>query len=110
MIFAHVDDESTRAELIDAIKSADKPYIYRRLMVIRLSSEGRKVSELWEIFQLTPQTIRKFIHAYNQGGQSPTDAPQKAGTNADTSVHPNTMGGDYSSAADLVGQTQHQEL
>ena len=66
MIFAHADDESesTRAELIDA---ADKPYIYRRLMAVRLSSEGRIVSELSAIFQLTPQTIRKFIHAYNQG-------------------------------------------
>ena len=28
----------------------------------------------------------------------------------DTKVYPNTMGGDYSSAAGLVGQTQHQEL
>ena len=70
MIFAHADDESesTRAELIDAIRCADKPYIYRRLMAVRLSSEGRIVSELSAIFQLTPQTIRKFIHAYNQGG------------------------------------------
>ena len=68
MIFAYVDDQSTQAELLDAIRNADKPYIYRRLMAVRLSSEGRNVSELSEIFQLTPQTIRKFIDAYNQGG------------------------------------------
>ena len=68
MIFAYVDDQLTQAELLDAIRNADKPYIYRRLMAVRLSSEGRNVSELSEIFQLTPQTIRKFIDAYNQGG------------------------------------------
>ena len=57
-----------KRKLLDAIRNADKPYIYRRLMAVRLSSEGRNVSELSEIFQLTPQTIRKFIDAYNQGG------------------------------------------
>ena len=68
MIFAYVDDQSTQAELLDAIRNADKPYIYRRLMAVRLSSEGRNVSELSEIFQLTPQTIRKFIDAYMYAG------------------------------------------
>ncbi len=79
MIFAHADDESTRAELIDAIRCADKPYIYRRLMAVRLSSEGRIVSELSAIFQLTPQTIRKFIHAYNQGGKAQLMPHKKPG-------------------------------
>ena len=68
MIFADVDGESTRVELIDAIRRAHKPHIYRRLMAIRLSQEGRTVSQLSQIFHLTPQTIRKFVHAYNQGG------------------------------------------
>ena len=84
MIFAHADDESesTRAELIDAIRCADKPYIYRRLMAVRLSSEGRTVSELSAIFQLTPQTIRKFIHAYNQRGLAPLTPCKKSGRTA----------------------------
>jgi transposase len=68
MIFAHIRDESAKAQLVEAIKATDKPHVYRRLMVVQLSSEGKTVPQLASIFKLTPQTIRKSIHAYNAGG------------------------------------------
>ena len=68
MIFATISDEAGKIQLIEAIKSCTKPHIYRRLLTVQLSAEGKKVSELTSIFKVTPQTIREFIHAYNQGG------------------------------------------
>ena len=68
MIFATISDEAGKIQLIEAIKSCTKPHIYRRLLTVQLSAEGKKVSELTSIFKVTPQTIRAFVHAYNQGG------------------------------------------
>ena len=68
MIFATTSDEVGKTQIIEAIKSCIKPHIYRRLLTIQLSAEGKKVSELTDIFKVTPQTIRASIHAYNQGG------------------------------------------
>ncbi len=68
MIFATISEEAGKTQLIEAIKSCHKPHIYRRLLTVQLSAEGKKVSELTSIFKVTPQTIREFIHAYNQGG------------------------------------------
>jgi len=68
MIFATISDEAGKIQLIEAIKSCQKPHIYRRLLTVQLSAEGKKVSELTDMFKVTPQTIRAFVHAYNQGG------------------------------------------
>ena len=68
MIFATIPDEALKTQLIEAIKSCTKPHIYRRLLTVQLSAEGKKVSDLADIFKVTPQTIRGCIHAYNQGG------------------------------------------
>jgi len=38
------------------------------LLTVQLSTEGRKISQLASIFNVTPQTIRQIIHAYNQRG------------------------------------------
>ena len=68
MIYASIETESARIELQSLIGQTEKAYIYRRLMVIQLSCEGKTVNELAAIFKLSPQTIWKFIHSYNQGG------------------------------------------
>lgn len=68
MIFATISDESAKTKLIEAIKRCEKPHVYRRLMTIQLSAEGKKVNELADIFKVTAQTIRAFIHSYNHGG------------------------------------------
>ena len=68
MLFARVETEETQQHLQQALKEADNPYIYRRLLIIRLSTPGKTVNELSCLFQLTPLTIRKYIHADNTGG------------------------------------------
>jgi len=50
MIFATISDEAGKIQLIEAIKSCHKPHIYRRLLTVQLSAEGKKVSELTDIF------------------------------------------------------------
>jgi len=70
MIFARIETETAQQELQRAIKSAEKPHIYRRLLTIRLSAEGKTVNELANLFQLQPLTIRRYIHAYNENGLS----------------------------------------
>ena len=55
MIFATIPDEALKTQLIEAIKSCTKPHIYRRLLTIQLSAERKKVSELTDIFKVTPR-------------------------------------------------------
>lgn len=70
MIFARIETEMAQQELQLAIKAAEAPHIYRRLLIIRLSAEGKTVNELASLFQQTPLTIRRYIQAYNQEGLS----------------------------------------
>ncbi len=79
MIFAHIRDKSAEAELIEAAKEADKSYVYRRLLTVQLSAEGKTVPQLADIFKRTPQTIRKSIHAYNTGGLEAVMPQKKPG-------------------------------
>ncbi|MBI1923838.1 helix-turn-helix domain containing protein [Candidatus Poribacteria bacterium] len=79
MIFACIETESETAKLLEAIQQAEKPDIYRRLMTIQLSAEGTSANQLADIFKLTPQTIRGFIHTDNQGGIEPLIPPKKPG-------------------------------
>lgn len=68
MIFARLETEEAKQELQQAIRDAEKPYIYRRLLIIQFSASGKTVNELAALFFLTPLTIRLYIHAYNTGG------------------------------------------
>lgn len=79
MIFACIENEVAQQELQRAIKSAEKPQIYRRLLTIRLSAEGKTVNELANLFQLQPLTIRRYIHAYNENGLSGLIPAKKPG-------------------------------
>ena len=79
MIFAHISDKSAETKLGEAIKEADKTYVYRRLMTVQLSSEGKTVTQLADIFKVTPQTIRDSIHAYNSGGLEGVTPHKKPG-------------------------------
>ncbi|MCH8291245.1 helix-turn-helix domain containing protein [Candidatus Poribacteria bacterium] len=86
MIFACISDEAGKTRIIEAIRICQKPHVYRRLMTIQLSAEGKKVSELTDIFKVTPQTIRAFIHAYNQGGVEQLLPEKKPGRRARLSL------------------------
>jgi putative transposase len=68
MIFARIETEEACEQLQQEIKEAKKPYIYRRLLIIQFSASGKTVNELAALFQLTPLTIRNYIHGYNHGG------------------------------------------
>ena len=68
MIFARISSEEDEEQLHTALKEALKPYIYRRLLIIQFSAQGKGVVELASLFRLHPLTIRKYIHAYNRNG------------------------------------------
>ena len=68
MIFARISSEEDEEQLHTALKEALKPYIYRRLLIIQFSAQGKGVVELASLFRLHPLTIRKYIHAYNRDG------------------------------------------
>ena len=68
MIFAKVETEAAKKELQEALKRAKKSYLYRRLRLIQLSSDGKSVQELSSLFSLTEAMVRQYIHGYNDGG------------------------------------------
>lgn len=69
MIYAHVDEQGQR-ELEQAMKETTDKKWYRRLLIINLSSQGHPVSDLADMFQINRQTIRTYLHRYNQNGLS----------------------------------------
>ncbi len=68
MIFARISSEEDQEKLQLALKEAKKPYIYRRLLIIQFSAQGKRVVELASLLKLHPLTIRRYIHAYNRDG------------------------------------------
>jgi len=81
MIFAKVETEAAKKELQEALKSAQKSYFYRRLLIIQLSSEGKSIPELASLFLLTEATVRQYIHDYNNGGLVKIIPKKKPGSN-----------------------------
>lgn len=68
MIYAEIKNPEDAELLNNAIKSAKSKKWYRRLKVVELSAQKRKVLELSNIFHVSAATIRRYIHEYNQGG------------------------------------------
>lgn len=67
MLFAKVDNHM-RQMLQSEMHSTHNAKRYRRLKIIDLSGQGTAVSELARMFDLTPATIRTYIHAFNKHG------------------------------------------
>lgn len=67
MIYANVDKQS-KIELTKAMKETQDKKWYCRLKIIDLSGQYYAVSDLVLLFNLSPQTIRTYIHRFNQGG------------------------------------------
>ena len=86
MIFAKVETQEQKDDLKAALKEAKKSYIYRRLLIIQLSSEGKKVSQLSAIFHLSELTIRNYIHTYNESGLAELIPQPKPGRTAKLSL------------------------
>jgi transposase len=68
MIYAEIKSQEEQKRLNDAMRASEKKSWYRRLQVISLSAQRYTVQKLSEMFQLCEQTIRNYIHAYNDGG------------------------------------------
>ena len=83
MIYAIVKSKEEQQLLDKEIKEAKDKGWYRRLMLIKLSSQGRLIRHLKKEFGFCEVTIRSYIHRYNQGGldglrpKKPTGRPSK---------------------------------
>lgn len=67
MLYAQVDSERHQMLQAELRVAADAKW-YRRLKVIDLSGQGVAVAELAQTFDLTPATVRSYIHAFNAAG------------------------------------------
>lgn len=83
VIYAIFKNKEEQKLLDRAIREAKDKGWYRRLMVIKLSSQGKLIRHLQKEFGLCEATIRSYIHSYNQGGldelrpRKPTGRPAK---------------------------------
>jgi transposase len=68
MIYAILKNPEDQKLLDDELKLAKDRNWYRRLQIIKLSAGKHTVQELSQDFDLCQQTIRNYIHAYNEGG------------------------------------------
>ena len=68
MIYAKLKDPGEQKLLDDELRAARDRNWYRRLQIIKLSAARHTVQELSQDFDLCQQTIRNYIHAYNEGG------------------------------------------
>lgn len=67
MLHAKVDAQDR--DVIQAeLKTTKDAKWYRRLKIIDLSAQGYSVPELAQLLDLTPTTIRSYIHRFNAGG------------------------------------------
>jgi len=83
VIYAVVKSEEERQLLDKALREAKDKGWYRRLMVIKLSSQGKLIRHLRKEFGICEATIRHYIHSYNRDGldglrpKKPTGRPPK---------------------------------
>lgn len=68
MIYANIDGQEELERIQATMKVTKDKVWYCRLKIIQFSAEKNSVQKLSEDFSLCQQTIRNYIHAYNQGG------------------------------------------
>lgn len=69
MLYAKVSPED-HVLLDQELKTTRDANWYRRLKIIQLSGQGKSVSELAELFDVCPATVRDYLHRYTRGGLS----------------------------------------
>lgn len=67
MLYAHVSPEDSE-RIAEAMKQTKEITWHQRLHIIQLSSKGKSVPELTDLFERCADTIRKYIKHYNHGG------------------------------------------
>ena len=68
MIYANIEGQEELERIQVTMKVTKDKVWYCRLKIIQLSAEKNSVQKLSKDFILCQQTIRNYIHAYNQGG------------------------------------------
>lgn len=71
MLEVEIQGEVALNELIDAVKSHPKPYLRERASAVIQVYEGRSATEVAKnglLIQRHPQTVRSWIHSYNEEG------------------------------------------
>ena len=85
MIYAKIENPEQEKRLIDELKTSKDKNWYRRLEIIKNSTKGVSVEQLSRIFNVSQATIRRYVHAFNEGGLDalkpikPTGRPPKIG-------------------------------
>lgn len=80
MLYAHISPKESE-RIVKALKQSQSVRWYQRLHIIQLSSKGKSVTELSDLFGRGTATIRDYIKRYNQNGieglqrQSSSGAP-----------------------------------
>lgn len=69
MLYAQVNPEE-QTRIAEALKRTKNISWYKRLQVIQLSSKGKSVTELSELFGQCQATLRDYIKRYNEKGIS----------------------------------------
>jgi len=68
MIYAKIENPEQEKCLIDEPKTSKDKNWYRRLEITTNSTKGVTVEQLSKTFDVSQATIRRYIHAFNQGG------------------------------------------
>jgi transposase len=68
MLFVRVFTSQEEGELSRRLKHATKTRVYLRLKTVELSHQGKPVQEIATLLGRHPNSIRSYIHRFNQGG------------------------------------------
>jgi len=68
MLFVRPLTPKEEQELSQRIKAATKAKVYIRLKTVELSSQGKAVQEIAGLLSRHPNSIRAYLHRFNEGG------------------------------------------
>ena len=68
MLFVRSLRVEEEQELSQRLKAATKTKVYVRLKTVELSAQGKRVQEIGALLGRHPNSIRSYLHQFNQGG------------------------------------------
>lgn len=68
MLFVRAFTPEEQQELARRLKSATKTRVYIRLKTVELSHQGKNVEEIAALLGRHPNSVRSYIHRFNEGG------------------------------------------
>ena len=67
-MFVRALSSKEEQELSQRLKAATKTRVYLRLKTVALSAQGKRVQEIAVLLGRHPNSVRSYIHLFNQGG------------------------------------------